>query len=1105
MTVQEYEGFYTTCDTSVGTPYANTTYVYDSLGNLVSLTDAKGNVSTMQYDTLSRKIIMHDPDMGDWTYAYDTADNLTHQVDAKGQHIYFQYDALGRRLQKDYGTQKALGSGDVVYTYDGSAFNRTGRLQQVQDSSGTTTFYYDVLGQVTATDKTVDGTTYTTVTSYDVLGRVLNLTYPDNSTVTHSYNGPQLAQISEGGTTYAVYGAFNAQGQPSTLTKGNGVTTTFTYDPHTYRLKTLKTVEGSTVLQDLAYTFDAGGNVATFVNGIPGHQSAGALAGPDWAIQGEGDTNGDGKADLVWRNTSTGATAVWLMDGSTKIGEGFPGGGGLNWTIKHVGDVDGDGKADLIWREAQGLVAIWLMDGTTKRSVGVPGGAGVNWTIKDVDDVDGDGKADLIWREAQGAVAIWLMNGVTLKEVGVPSGAGTNWTITGVGDTDGDGKADLIWREATTGTVAIWRMKGLTLGSVRVLGRVGTNWTIQAVGDTDGDRKADLVWREATTGYVTIWRMNGFTAVSNSGPGGMGVENVLKGVGDTDGDGKADLIWRETTTGMVSVWLMDGHSLKATGRFDPAGINYGYDALDRLTSASGPYGNLTYRYDELGNLLSNSRVGTYAYSASGPNSVRPHAVSSTDNGSGIITPYAYDANGNMASGAGRTISYDVENRPVTVTLNGTTTTMVYDGDGGRVKKTVDDGSNITTTTYIGKLYVCEGTAPTQSCARLIFSGDQRIAMKQVDTGKVSYFHADHLGSTSVLTNANGAIEEDLVYYPFGETFINTGSADVAYKYTGKERDGSTVLYFYEARYYDAVLGRFISADRLVPNPLNPQDFNRYTYVRNNPLLYVDPNGESPTAFFGAGVGLVSGAFGAAAQTNNVFGIAGGAIVGGVVGLFVGAINPVAAHEVATVTGAATASLIAAGSNIAGQYVGNLAGLASENFENGQPLSESLQAEDFQTSLRFDLATTAGAVVGAAGVSYVGAITTRFIASRFSGLFGTKFISAVGGEVTADITVGSLSTYFGGQAFSSFLPIVDFSNGFPPQIIIRGYQGPTEPIFLTNPPFTLGQSFGFSHQLLGFNLDLNVLRFSDLFNFNQNFNLNFTPPNLSFNSESNLSF
>ncbi len=76
--------------------YGTTTYTYAPLGNLVKTTDALGNVATMSYDTLGRKVAMHDPDMGNWTYAYDPVGNLLTQIDGKGQTIQFMYDALNR-------------------------------------------------------------------------------------------------------------------------------------------------------------------------------------------------------------------------------------------------------------------------------------------------------------------------------------------------------------------------------------------------------------------------------------------------------------------------------------------------------------------------------------------------------------------------------------------------------------------------------------------------------------------------------------------------------------------------------------------------------------------------------------------------------------------------------------------------------------------------------------------------------------------------------------------------------------------------------------------------------------------------------------------------
>src|SRR5207237_10258922 len=132
----------------------------DVLGNLLTVTDAKGNQSTMAYDSLSRKTAMHDPDMGNWTYAYDAAGNLTQQTDAKTHNIYFRYDALNRRVQKDYGTQKPLGSGDVMYIYDAVTNNGKRRLHGVQQQSGSVLFYYDTMGRWTSSVKSLDWTYY---------------------------------------------------------------------------------------------------------------------------------------------------------------------------------------------------------------------------------------------------------------------------------------------------------------------------------------------------------------------------------------------------------------------------------------------------------------------------------------------------------------------------------------------------------------------------------------------------------------------------------------------------------------------------------------------------------------------------------------------------------------------------------------------------------------------------------------------------------------------------------------------------------------------------------------------------------------------------------
>ena len=334
----------------------------------------------------------------------------------------------------------------------------------------------------------------------------------------------------------------------------------------------------------------------------------------------------------------------------------------------------------------------------------------------------------------------------------------------------------------------------------------------------------------------------------------------------------------------------------------------------------------------------------YTYNPSGRTSTRPHAVTRA----GTKT-YSYDANGNMLMGDGRVMTYDHENRLSTVRKNGATTTFVYDGDGGRVKKTVTSGTTTTTTTYVGKLYVCEGT----SCSRLIYAGSQRIALVPVPpsgrTAAPSYFHPDHLGSTSVLTNAQGVAEEHNSYRPYGQLHTHTGTADVAYKYTGQERDPSTGLYFYNARYYDPVLGRFISPDTIVESPLHPQTLNRYAYAGNNPVLYNDPTGHCfivCAVLFGAFVGTV--AAGIASDWDP-----GAMILGGLIGGISGGVGAKVGGYVSATVGAKFGSTVGAG-----------AGLVAGGAAAGGTSSVLYRAAGYNVNIGLSIgAGAAGALVG----------------------------------------------------------------------------------------------------------------------------------------------
>ncbi|MCP4756138.1 MAG: hypothetical protein GY866_35190, partial [Proteobacteria bacterium] len=109
-----------------------------------------------------------------------------------------------------------------------------------------------------------------------------------------------------------------------------------------------------------------------------------------------------------------------------------------------------------------------------------------------------------------------------------------------------------------------------------------------------------------------------------------------------------------------------------------------------------------------------------------------------------------------------------------------------------------------------------------------------------------YYHTNHIGSSSVVTDGNGSVKTYIVYEPFGKVaqHRSAGSNTITHKYTSQESDEESGLIYYNARYYDPNIGRFITADTIVPRADNAQAYNRYSYVVNNPIVYTDPSGHS---------------------------------------------------------------------------------------------------------------------------------------------------------------------------------------------------------------------------------------------------------------------
>jgi RHS repeat-associated protein len=262
--------------------------------------------------------------------------------------------------------------------------------------------------------------------------------------------------------------------------------------------------------------------------------------------------------------------------------------------------------------------------------------------------------------------------------------------------------------------------------------------------------------------------------------------------------------------------------------------NYTYDPLNRIASAY-TQGNApstrswgeTFTIDAWGNVNNRAAI-------TGKTNYEPLSAAALV--SNRLTGYGYDTAGNMTSNGSATYTYDAENR-LTATAG---VTYTYDGDGTRVKK-----SNGTLYWGSGPLAESDLTATATSWKEYVLFNGKRVARRDASNSSVHYYFADHLGSTSIISNSTGTtLEEDLDYYPYGG--VAGGTASDHYLFTGKERDSESGLDYFEARHYGSALGRFIQPDEPFADQdtLDPQSWNLYSYVRNNPMNSTDPHGRS---------------------------------------------------------------------------------------------------------------------------------------------------------------------------------------------------------------------------------------------------------------------
>jgi RHS repeat-associated protein len=437
----------------------------------------------------------------------------------------------------------------------------------------------------------------------------------------------------------------------------------------------------------------------------------------------------------------------------------------------------------------------------------------------------------------------------------------------------------------------------------------------------EGEGRANTVSASAGQNPVTATSYNGFSEVT----------------GITFGSADSDAFTYDPKTGRMTQYKASVNGSAMTGALtwnanwtlgtlgitdalnsaDTQNCTYAYDNLSRLTSAGcGSVWSQSFTYDAFGNIKkSGSQSFQPTYSATTNQMTNTGAVTPTYDTNGNLTydgfyNYTWDGEGNLATLNSNGETYDALNRRVEQ-YNGSAYTEIVYGPAGN-KMALMSGQTVT------KVF-----APLSAGATAVYTS----------SGLSYYRHPDWLGSSRVASTTSRTLYYDGAYAPFGENYAETGTTDR--NFTGQNQDltpGSTgLLYDFPHREQHSTEGRWISPDPAGINaaaPTNPQSWNRYAYVLNNPLNAVDPLGlflaqlcdDQGNCYFVDTDALGAAGFNIQTDENgNITGITGPGVNVTLVdsnGNVVGTINAESTFTLTTVTGAQSVTVSAQGTAVA---------------------------------------------------------------------------------------------------------------------------------------------------------------------------------------------
>ncbi len=781
----------------------NTYYTYNAYGNLLTVKNPRGYITTYTYDSkYLYPATSTNPKSYSTSSSYDYGSGqISSYTDENGGTSQTSYDGLGRVLTVSVPNPStgALTTLSTTTYNDSSVPNSSTTTTTVDGVSSINVTYYDGLGRIIQSNSLAEDSLYTTVdTWYNDLGLVeeQSLPYSTSSsafgrdpsaystTSTYDALNRPLTVTTPTGSTSTDYSQWE-----STVTDPNGISKVYSYDASGHLIAVEEQNDGATYTSSYEYDSmgqlvkitDAQGNIRNFTYDYKGlkvtqedlHDSSESSFGT-WSYTYDKNNN------MLTQTDPAGQTVTWAYDQLDRptYEDWDASTTARNYTF--VYDTGTRGRMKL-YQAKSGLSSDLILQFSEYDYLGNP--------TKETRSI-----------MRPGLTTYWSYLFTTTYDllsrptkVVYPSSALTvNYTY------NATGALEKVTRGTTTLTNVVSDLDYAPTGQVSSMtygnGMVTTN-------TYDAAQAYRLTSKETTGIYSTT--LSGGT-----------VSNVQ------------DLTYSYDSNGNIT-GIVDASSTPTAKT-----LSYVYDDLNRLTSAStsgrsgGDYSQ-SYTYDEVGNLTYKSDVGTLSYSGTGASGANPHAVTSVAG-----TAYSYDSKGNVTSDGTHSYTWDQRNR---LSASGTKT-FSYDHSGSRYK-IVDSSSGSNSYTYYVNQYeeLRNGTSASAGTpSYYIFAAGQRVAT--LEGGAYTYTVQDHLGGTALTANAGKYVTQIYDYYPYGSELSNTqlSTTDAKHSFTDKELDDSLGLYYFEARWYDADIGRFTSQD--------PLDGMSYTYGANNPLVMIDPTG-----------------------------------------------------------------------------------------------------------------------------------------------------------------------------------------------------------------------------------------------------------------------